>query len=201
MTTVDRRSALLGLATSPLFASVAPAQVKPPAPKPKEIRLDMAYTWTGQKGIKPLDLDQPAMSVNAMYKQLLSHGLSNVVLVRGSDIGDAVALTQVAFRSGVGTGVLTRPNDNNPSNLLWIVAYVGRDSSSPLHYEFLRVEQTGNRFRVEYRDNRPDGGSDEYIPYAIWVPVGELEAGKYTLELYEAKAKDVVLSRLIRYAK
>jgi hypothetical protein len=174
MSPVIRRSLWGGLGVSLVVVFVAAgspdAQVKPSAdsPKPKAIPLDTAYNWNEQQGLKTVhgvDYD-----TDKLYKSFLENGLSNIYLVRGRDIKEALAATLYAMKGGTGVenGVRVHHDDKNPAKALWLVAYLGKGQSTPLLFEFTGVERDGNRFRVGYRYTRPGGGSDDLKPYPLW---------------------------------
>lgn len=200
MASIDRRSALAGLA-SPIVASVAMAQGKaqPDTPKPQEIPLASAYSSTKEDGPKEIRLgakEYDRRVVDAIHEATTNHGLSNIFMVRGRDIHDALFSTKTAFTTSAGVDGPLLGNEDRPSDHVWVVAFLG--SSGTGRMSFTAVERAGTRNRVSFTFNAV-GGPDDLVPYLLWVPVGKLELANYTLELYDAKAKQIVLTRLVRH--
>jgi hypothetical protein len=153
-----------------------------------------------------------------MVQEILSvakqGGPSNVLLVHGDDLRWAVASTWQAYNPYSSAGaeaVLTARNPSPKKKMegdppkekpfdVWVVAYLGRDSSS--RWSIKSVERTGNRIRVLYTDHYRDPGVLVRVgddkPYMMWAPLGRLEPGKYTVELYETNDKEVNLTRLVK---
>ena len=50
----------------------------------------------------------------------------------------------------------------------------------------------------EYARRRSDTDvTTDVVPYYAWVPLGQAQAGTYTLELFDADRKDVMLQRRV----
>ena len=142
-------------------------------------------------------------------------GPSNVLLVHGDDFRWAVWSTWQAYNHyGTYTAENALPardpdpekkDDPDPpkdvnKSAVWVVAYLGTDTSD--RWLIKSVERTGNRVRVSYTDRYKNPGGvgatvGDSTPYIMWAPLGRLDAGKYTLELYETNEMEVKLTRLV----
>jgi hypothetical protein len=133
-------------------------------------------------------------------------GPSNIILVSGDDFRWAVASTYQAYNFYTtynATGVFPARDPKGLDLVLpkkgqrfgvWVVAYLGMATSD--QWTIKSVERTGTRIRVVYTANSRQLGDD--VAYMLWAPLGPLEEGKYTLELYETNDKEVSLSRLVK---
>jgi hypothetical protein len=125
-------------------------------------------------------------------------GASNILLVRGNNIATAVTAAWKAFVGG-------RPVDSPASAIdgstaeesLWLVAYFGTSHSEPPAWFVQSVEQTGKTLRVSFRKPDPSVTTHDLRQHLIWVPLGKLQAGTYTLELFEQGRNEVTLMRRV----
>ena len=114
-------------------------------------------------------------------------------------VADAVRATGVAFNSAVGAGQPISADQLEKDERIWVVAYFGVSGSSPEAWVVTDVERAGGRVRLSFRYNGAE--TDDLKPYFVWAPLGPLGAGTYTLELYDAGGREVVLSRTVRLPK
>jgi len=76
-----------------------------------------------------------------------------------------------------------------------LAAYLGSDGSTPPAYRVETIEVNGKTIRVAYERDESPARSADLLAYLVWVPVGRLEAGVYTLELFDVVAGNVTTSR------
>jgi hypothetical protein len=131
-------------------------------------------------------------------------GLTNVFLVRGKDINEAVraaSSAMVGFSGGGGYPVAPKEGEWPPateSRQLWLVAYLGAGhSGTNASVPIQSVEREGKTIRLAYcyRSNQ----NKDMMPYIFWVPLGEMEKGTYTLELFDTDKKEVTLLRRVTW--
>lgn len=174
------------------------------------------------------EADRPARSKDGgavkeetyrMIRAAASHtGASNVFLVCANDFPAAIEATSGAYNTTfppggadwtiprVKTGDLPRNStkaDVPPKPIkrpdVWLVAYLGSDSSD--RWLVVRAERTGTRLRLIYTDRFRTPGviaAGDSDPRLVWVPLGPIPGGKYTVDLFETVEKEVTLSRLVR---
>lgn len=83
----------------------------------------------------------------------------------------------------------------------WLLVYLGTSSSEPPFWLFESIAITGMNIRVTYKNNESNmGGTNDEVPYLYWVPLGDLPAGGYVLELFDANQKEVTLARRVTVA-
>jgi hypothetical protein len=127
-----------------------------------------------------------------------SSGLTNVFLVRGKDITQAVRATSMAMPGNSGGGYPVLPEDGSEPTQLWLVAYLGRSSSgTDAEVPIQSVEREGKTIRLAYRYHR--NANQDMMPYIFWVPLGEMKKGTYTLELFDTDKKEVTLLRRVTW--
>jgi hypothetical protein len=114
--------------------------------------------------------------------------------VRGADVATALLSAEMAFRGSSADRPL-RGNPPTKEKLIWAVAQLGVRGSSPPAFEVKAVERDGKRVRVSFEEKR--SRSLDERPYLVWAPLGELEPGENTFELYNVVRDRVVLMRLV----
>jgi len=127
-------------------------------------------------------------------------GASNVCLVCGKDITEAIQSTLVALACGADTSVYHDPNSK--CKKLWIVANLGVASSVPTKWVVNSVTIHKQTIRVNYTEPEESGrmpSTCDLRQYLLWAPLGELPAGTYTLELYDAEQRRVTVLRSVRH--
>ena len=151
------------------------------------IPVDTAYASFTQEGLKSLDepVDGDVLSTTQEAPQ-------QIVLCFGSDVAAAVKASGSSF-SMSGEPV---PNVVGGTNeILWVAAYLGSDGSIPLAYRVRAIEVKGKTIRVAYERDESPVRSCDLRAYMVWAPVGLVEAGVYTLELFDVGAGKVTLTR------
>jgi hypothetical protein len=117
-------------------------------------------------------------------------GASNVFLVDAKSLDDAMkatALVLIGPRSPAQVRVQTGSH--------WLVVYLGTTSSTPPRWIVDGVTIEGNRIRFTYHQSQARMHTGDMHPYLYWIPVGQLQPGKYRLELYDGE--DVTLMRRV----
>ncbi len=178
------------------------AQEKDKAERSTPIPLDSMYVTSEQEDLKHVffgDARFSRLTLGTLFENSKLVGTSNIFLVRGAEIKDAVQATTVAYNRGFGARdpVWDDPLQNNEQ--LWVVAFFGVSGSGPLEWIVKGVERADNRVRVSF--SQLGSHTQDRFPYFLWAPLGRLEAGEYTLDLYDATEKIVVLSRNIKVAR
>jgi hypothetical protein len=177
-------------------AAVATAQ-EPPA---TTVPLKSVYVTSSQEEITPVVGGEAGVDervLRGVFKQALNVGLSNVFLVSADDIGGAVRATAQAYGSGRNGRRPVAVTPGDPGGRLWLAAFLGSGSGSPPHWRVTTVERAGRRIRLSTTTNR-QGASADVLPHFVWVPLGRLDPGAYTLELYDATRREVELTRTVR---
>lgn len=135
--------------------------------------------------------------LGALYTKAQGMGPSNVLLVRGDEILEAIATTRRAFAAGCSAGVPINPTEEISFAQEWLVAYMGAEGTEPPAWVIHSVQVTDHRLRVVYSQPRDGGKSDDMHHYYLWVPLGRLKAGYYDLELFDDDKQHVSLSRRV----
>ena len=155
------------------------------------IPLNRIYATFDQDDLKSADAAfEVADYAEAM--NVLREGSGQIVLCDGKDIAAAVKGSMDVF---------TLPADPMPSTFadsrssFWVAAYFGAEGSMPPAFEVRSVEVTGMTIRVSFERMPASSRSCDLRDYMIWAPVGRLESGMYTLELFDVSANNVVLVR------
>jgi hypothetical protein len=167
---------------------------KDKGPPTKSIPLSELYVTFKQEGVT-LMLPRPRVEGDLSLKdRVAKNGTSNIFLVRGADVGTALLSAEMAYRGSSADRPL-RGNPPTKDKPIWVVAHLGVRGSSPPAFEVKAVERDGKRVRVSFEEKR--SRSLDERPYLVWAPLGELEPGDYTLELYNVSRERVVLMRLV----
>jgi hypothetical protein len=189
-----------------LSFGIAPRLGIADAPIEKEKRhfvdLSWSYTTSAQGELRKIKFERgsaPAKALAEVEANAGKIGASNVLLVRATDIADAIIASSRAFGGGRGADTPIPPRHADKGRNIWLVAYFGTSSSSPIVWEVQSVERIGKRIRVSFVKQSEGDFTADVHPYFAWCPLEELDFGSYSLELYDAKAKEVLLSRLVRY--
>ena len=157
------------------------------------IPLDTVYASFNQAGLQPLD---PEVETDGFAQVLgaVRESPQQIVLCLGTDLAWAVRGSELGFAT---------PDDATPpvmastSDTLWLAAYLGSDGSVPSAFRLRAIEVNGKTIRVEYERDESPVRSADLRNYLIWAPLGRVEAGAYTLELFDAAAEQVTRSRTL----
>ena len=193
---------------------VAQEQKKKEDAKPVSIAKDEIYTTSGEKGFKEQLYEgyvsgkdgkpKPAFSYTHDLKVICSHsmGASNIFMVRGNDIKQAVHGTRLIF-------ALTDSADTPPdrdidakkieSEKFWVVVYLGSGWSGPPKWLFKSA--TIQQKNVEFQYYRPRAQvmatTADIRQYFYWLPLDGLKKGTYRLNLVDADKGHPVLTRYV----
>lgn len=147
------------------LANAAPTS----SPPTEEIPLASIYSTNGQQGLKPMSAtffekgegkqyQEPyGYQLEQIHRELHS-GLSNLFLVRGKDITQAVKAARFAFGGGRSGDKAIVEDADAADAQLWAVAYFGVAGSTPPVWLVRSVTvRNGKTVDITYRRN-PSGG-------------------------------------------
>jgi hypothetical protein len=87
------------------------------------------------------------------------------------------------------------PDKEVKSDQFWLVAFLGTSGSSPPEWLVGSARLKGNEVRLVYRKKSSE--SADAFPYLVWVPLGKLKPGIYTVELFDEDKRRVTLLRRV----
>lgn len=186
------------LAIGVLSASAQPPpKAESPADKVRTIPLESCYATFGGSGCKFLLASDREPHGHALLELIRRHesGASNVVLVRAKDIANAVSGARRTFAGG---GVGDTPG--LPASLewapeLWMVAYIGK---GPRGWWTVRSAEVSSRtVRVTYALTKRIHATADVLQHFLWLPLDRIEPGTYSLELFDADRREVMLVRRV----
>jgi hypothetical protein len=122
----------------------------------------------------------------------IGDGPPQIVLCVGDDVAAAVKASVLSFSTPEEAATTIT---GGTIDTLWLAAYLGSDGSTPPAYRIETIEVNGRTIRVAYERDESPARSADLLAYLVWVPVGRLEAGVYTLELFDVVAGNVTASR------
>src|SRR5262245_48083720 len=171
----------------------------------KTIPLESCYATFGGSGCQFIlrGGDRPHA---ADLEELLRNnraGASNLALVRGKDIAQAVRATRWTFSAGQRAEAPALPNpdrDESEGLPLWLAVYFGTGSSEPGFGRVHAAEIRGKTVRVTYSRAKSHKVTADVVHFYLWVPLGRPEAGSYALELFDAVRNEVTLMRRVTVA-
>lgn len=155
------------------------------------IPLDAVYASFNQEGLKPLG---PEVEADGLAEILgaVRESPQQIVLCVGTDVASALRGSELGFAT---PDEATPPVTARTSDTFWLAAYLGSDGSVPSAFRIRAIEVNGKTIRVEYERDESHVRSADLRNYLIWVPLGHVEAGAYTLELFDTAAERVTRSR------
>jgi hypothetical protein len=177
-------------------------------PKVRKIPVESIYSTTPQEGqhLQRVRLDRSQPYYEDLHRWLRVRdwgppGASNVILVRGKDFPTAVKAAYKVFCCALGADepghdCEPRPIGAKPEPI-WLVAYLGIAGSEPPLWLIDSVEQEGKTIRLNYWAQSAGGRSKDLHEYLIWVPLGTLEEGTYSLELFNVNRRLATLIRRV----
>jgi hypothetical protein len=187
------------------LAGCTPASKEEPSPEPEPeavaIPLAAIYSTNGQKGLIAVHGGATApggFDMDEMHREFRG-GISNIFLANADDIVQAVSATRRAFTSGMSAEVpvLPRLTEVRRPAAFWMVVFLGIRGSEPPALLVRSVERKGKVIRLGFQRYAGGGKTKDSHRYFIWVPLGKLDSGKYTLELFDAETKEVTLTRRV----
>ncbi len=176
-----------------------------PPPRIKEIKegqsipLGSIYSTSRQKGLKLIKRgvgdEAFANELRELYQQSIRMGASNVFLARGDDIAAAVKATWEVFTHGRSASEPVSADRRSKSERYWLVAYLGVSGSGPPAWLIKSATVSGRTIRLAF--TKPGASDADLYPYCVWVPLGKLGRGTFTLELFDEERKEGTLSRRV----
>jgi hypothetical protein len=165
----------------------------------KKVPLDSIYSTSGQNGLKLLAPGHGdgliPNEMRELHRQGTRFGASNVFLARVDDYVGAVKATWEVFTHGQSASAPVNEYSRPKSVQYWLVAYLGVAGSEPLEWRVKSAEVQRHVVRLTY--TKEGAKTNDVHPYFVWVPLGELKAGTYSLELFEQDLKQATLSRRV----
>jgi hypothetical protein len=155
------------------------------------IPLDTVYSTFNQEGLKSL----PEVETDGLFQVLgaVRESPQQIVLCIGTDAASAVKGSELSF--AMPEEAIPPVTGTTSEKTLWLAAYLGCDGSLPPAFRVSSIEVNGKTIRVMYERDASPVRSADLRSYLIWVPLGRLEEGVYTLELFDAAAERVTRSR------
>jgi hypothetical protein len=164
----------------------------------RAIPLDTAYATFNQEGIKALDNVADTEGLWEIFAQVQG-GPQRIVLCEGKDVAAAVKSAGMSFTmSEMSSSMQDQPVPAitvGPDDTVWLAAFLGSDGSLPPAYKVRAINVNDRTIRVSYERDESSGRSCDLRAYMVWAPVGRVEAGEYTLELFDVVAGDVTATR------
>jgi hypothetical protein len=122
---------------------------------------------------------------------------SNLFLGFAKDINGAITL---GLRLD-GKSEINLPEPAEKSQL-WLIVFMGFNSSTPPQWNIARVEYNESKIRVTYStDTHSLQRTRDFEPYFYWIPLQNFQAGRYDLELRDASTREAVLTRQVQLQK
>lgn len=166
--------------------------------EPRVIPLNTVYATFNQDGIKAFDGTVDNDDLRQMIDRIQA-GPQRIVLCGGKDIAAAVKSAGMSFTmSDMSSSMADDPIPAvtiGTGDTVWLAAFLGSDGSIPPAYKVRAIEVTGRTIRVSYERDDSSGRTCDLCAYMIWAPVGRMEAGLYTLELFDTAAGEVTVTR------
>ncbi len=158
----------------------------------KKIPLESVFSTDMQPGLKLVERGRH--SVEKLHECASRIGASNVFLAQCDDVQTAVDVTSYVFGGGQSADKPVTARLRSDSAQYWLVAYLGVSGSGGA-WRIKSAEVSQSSVRLAYT---PVGSRvNDVHPYFFWVPLGKLEPRAYTIELFDTKQEQVVLSRRV----
>jgi hypothetical protein len=203
--TIIGSGVLLGTSAAGFLPAAAPA---PPEEKGEKIALESVHSTSHQKPLKPVSRGFNLQGDEKKYVEPYGHfleeifrgyhtGASNVFLVHGDDIAAAISATWEVCVCRRGAERPSAPYEKGEHKPLWLVAYLGTAGSAPPHWKVRSVVRKDRTVRFSFALSETGSETNDEEQYFYWAPLGELERGACTLELYDELVQEVVLTRRV----
>lgn len=145
-----------------------------PSDKAKPVEIDFAdiYSTVKMNGLKQAEAKNEKKADNDMgvvMRAASRAGASNVFLVRGEDITDAVASTRALYGDGGRAGQPLVGADAPLADQIWVGAFLGNESTTPASFEIRRVELHEQTVRVVFSRPKEGGSSPDGAAYFVWA--------------------------------
>ena len=195
-------SSCLFLATFVFFGATAVPTAPVPRDAVRRVAADQIYSSTEQTGLRKFPAWEKKGTkewISEILKAGDRNGASNVFLVHGNDIEEAIWPSYQVICEGYGAETAHSPDDS--ISPVWLVAYLGKHLINPEEWEVESVTVEGRQIRLKY--GRPNGKewrpSVQWLsPYYYWAPLPKLAPGVYSVELYDASEKAITLLRRVK---
>jgi hypothetical protein len=177
---------LVTAAVAVVLAAIGYTFSQPEAEKQKKIELKTIHSTNGQKELQQVDL---AATKIGDKLRISEYGASNVFLVRGKDISEAIKETHaVVWQLAPGDKI------EGVDSEAWLVVFFGVAGSGGERWKVISVDYSPKRVRVWYKEN--DGiDTDDIHHYYAWIPLGKLDPGTFSMELWDQNTNEMVISR------
>jgi hypothetical protein len=182
-------------------------KAKEEKPEVKKIPIEEMYTTREHEGMKWPWHRKDAPKDPKILEQVHAFGggghvgASNIFLVRGRTFEEAVQATYSVFFSGVGVDTPALPEQRSRAKPVWVVVFFGEAPSDPLEWEVRGVTLHGKSVEVAFVHPQHLAGGADIAGYMFWIPLGELDPGKYKLTLFDVEQKEVVMMRQVLVAE
>lgn len=172
----------------------------------RTIPLNEIYATTRQARVslvRPGSREPYGEVLTRLFRQWGPPGASNVFLVRGKDFETAVKATYRVLWCALNADFPGHDCEGRPPGAplepLWLVAYLGTAGSEPPGWLIHSAEQSGATIRLSYVTGRPT--TNDGHEYLVWVPLGHLDGGIHTLELFNHTEQYVTLMRRVQVSR
>jgi hypothetical protein len=187
-------------------------EAKPDKVKQVSIPKDQIYTTSGEPGFKKQlvalfrrDKDgrekgEYPYSYDLKMIEKVGMGASNVFIVRGEEIKDAVSATRLVFDRGVGAEEPRKYDAEDQeivSKRYWLVIYLGTFGSEPPVWQFKSMSISDRTIEFAYSKIKPRIHTHDVWRYFYWIQLGQLRAGTYELRLVDSDKKRLSLIRYV----
>ena len=162
--------------------------------EPRIVPLTTVYATFNQEGLKSAD-EATGNEASAEILSDIRETTPRIVLCVGPDVIAAVKSSTPTF-SLPEESVLAMVG--SPGNTMWVAAYLGTDGSLPSAYRIQAVEVRDKTIRIAYERVESPQRSCDLRAYLVWAPIGPVETGNYTLELFDMASDNVTATRLCR---
>jgi hypothetical protein len=191
-----RWAALSRADEQPAAEESAPKPQSPADPSKRIREIPFADVYYTYNSIRPSPPEMKRARLPEDFRATCQHlGASNIFLVRGDDINQAVLATRLAVLSGFGVDAPLKPKLHD-SRTLWLAVFLGVGGSSPPEWIVKSITHEDMRLRFVYEVGFAE--TLDLCPYLFLARLGELEAGEYALELYDDRYKEPRLVRRVR---
>jgi hypothetical protein len=166
--------------------------------EPRAIPLNTAYATFNQDGLKALDNAVSNDDLRQMLDQIQA-GPQRIVLCEGKDVAAAVKSAGMSFTmSDMSSSMPDQPIPVvtiGTDERVWLAAFLGADGSIPPAYKVRAIEVSGRTIRLSYERDDSSGRTCDLIGYLVWASIGRMDAGVYTIELFDSAAGNVTVTR------
>jgi hypothetical protein len=127
-------------------------------------------------------------------------GSSNVFIVRGEEIKDALSATRLVIGYSAGADEPRKYDAKDQvivSKRYWLVVYLGTFGSEPPAWEFNSLSVSGHTIEFTYSKSKSRIHSHDIWKYYYWAALPELTSGTYQLRLFDSGKNRPSLIRFV----